>query len=156
MKNIQLFLLVCIMAACQDQKEELYPASTINQAFIFVDSLGNNLIPNEDPNLAIVDPRTYKAIGINGNQIGSFGFTPVANGYIFRFTEPWYDIKQTSQFQKDSTITVIIQIGNELDTLICKTYKHGCPSLIIWNSDTINIQVECSVLKIIKNWQYER
>lgn len=122
--------------------------------FVYVDSTGNNLIPNEDLSGAKLNPHTYKAIeSVSGKEIGSYNYTPVADGYIFRFIVNYSkEIVNSPQYLSDSTLTVYTYIGTFIDTMVIKPVWGGqCTAdFILMNGDTIANYNPCTRLYIKK------
>jgi hypothetical protein len=154
-KLLVLALLGLVLGGCKkDDADMLGSPITYWQNFVYVDSEGKNLIPNEDLSDSKLNPVTFKAIeAVSGKEIGSYNYTPVADGYIFRFIVYYADeIVNSPQYLNDSTITVFTQIGPYNDTMVIKPVWGGqCTAdFILMNGDTIAHYNPCTRLYIKK------
>lgn len=151
-----LALLGLALGGCKKEHSDMFSSPiTYWQNFVYVDSAGNNLIPNEDLSGAKLNPHTYKAIeAFSGKEIGDYNYTPVADGYIFRFIVYYSkEIVNSPQYLSDSTITVYTYIGTFVDTMIIKPvwHKQCTADFILLNGDTIAHYNPCARLYIPKD-----
>lgn len=157
MKKILLVALLGLaLGGCKkDDTDMLSTPITYWQNFVYVDAQGKNLLPNEDLSEAKLDPNTYKAIeAVSGKEIGSYNYTPVADGYIFRFIVNYSkEIVNSPQYLSDSTITVYTYIGTLVDTMVIKPvwHKQCTADFILLNGDTIAHYNPCTRLYIPKD-----
>jgi hypothetical protein len=153
-KLLVLALLGLALGGCKKEHSDMLSSPiTYWQNFVYVDSAGNNLIPNEDLSGAKLNPHTYKAIeAVSGNEIGSFNYTPVTDGYIFRFIVNYSkEIVNSAQYLNDSTITVYTYIGSFIDTMVIKPVWRQCTAdFVLMNGDTIANYNPCTILYIKK------
>lgn len=117
--------------------------------FMFVDSLGNNLLPYSLPKNPVRNPEDFRAYSLYETpDFNYYNSRHEIYGHTFVFGYKYRDkIAATENFQKDSLFKFFICFGNNCDTVIIKpkienvnlnTYVISSFSAqwVAWGSDT--------------------